>query len=105
MLAKHLTNQGLLGDTMGIDKTAKMEWMDCRVGLHFQQQHGGCTDEMEVTIIDSVEPGNHKLLDRKEEEWIHRLRNMDYMEQGGMNVRYDLKRNSRGQCKCKFCNG
>ena len=75
------------------------------LGLHFQQFHGGCTDEMEVTIIDSVEPGNHTLLDRKEEEWIHRLRTMDYMEQGGMNVRDDLKRSSRGQCKCKFCKG
>ena len=27
MLAKHLTNEGLLGDTMGIDKTAKVEWV------------------------------------------------------------------------------
>ena len=31
-------------------------------------------EEMELVILDSVEPGNHSLLDVKEEEWIHRLR-------------------------------
>ena len=66
-------------------------------GIHFQQFNGGCTDEKEVIIIYSVEPGNHTLFDRKEEEWIHGLRTMDYMKQGGMNVRNDLKRILRGQ--------
>ena len=60
-------------------------------------------DEMEVVIIDSVEPGNHPLLDQKEEEWIHKLKTMDYMGQGGLNIRDDLKRSSRANCKCKFC--
>ena len=73
------------------------------LGQHFQQAHGGNVDQMEIIIIDSVQPGNHPLLDQKEEEWIHRLRTMDHMEQGGMNIRDDLKRNSKGKCKCKFC--
>ena len=81
---------------------------DCQTGVgglgqHFNQMHGGSLDELEITIIDSVEPGNHRLLDQKEEEWIHRLRTMDYMNQGGMNIRDDLKRNAKGKCKCKFC--
>ena len=58
---------------------------------------------MEIVIIDSVQPGNHDLLDRKEEEWIHRLRTMDNMGQGGLNIRDDLKRSNRGKCKCNFC--
>ena len=61
-------------------------------------------DDMEIVIIDSVQPGNHDLLDQKEEEWIHRLRTMDIMGQGGLNIRDDLKRTTRGKCKCKFCN-
>ena len=73
------------------------------LGQHFYQQHGGCMEEMEVVIIDSVQPGNHELLDQKEEEWIHRLRTMDYMGQGGLNIRDDLRRSSRSNCKCKFC--
>ena len=60
-------------------------------------------DDMEIVIIDSVQPGNHDLLDQKEEEWIHRLRTMDIMGQGGLNIRDDLKRTNRGKCKCKFC--
>ena len=35
--------------------------------------------ELVITIIDIVEPGNHSLLDRKEEEWIHRLKTMDHI--------------------------
>ena len=80
---------------------------DCRAGVdglgqHFKEYHGGSLEELEIVIIDSVQPGNHQLLDKKEEEWIHRLRSMDHMEQGGMNLRDDLKRNTKG--KCKFCN-
>ena len=48
------------------------------VGRHYGHrqdcQTGGNMDELEVIIIDSVQPGNHALLDQKEEEWIHRLR-------------------------------
>ena len=57
---------------------------------------------MEIVIIDSVQPGNHDLLDQKEEEWMHRLRTMDIMCQGGLNICDDLKRTNRGKCKCKF---
>ena len=73
------------------------------LGQHFYQNHGGCMEEMEIVIIDSVQPGNHQLLDQKEEEWIHNLRTMDYMGQGGLNIRDDLKRSNRGNCKCNFC--
>ena len=52
-------------------------------------------DDMEIVIIDSVQPGNHDLLDQKEAEWIHRLRTMDIMGQGGLNIRDDLKRTNR----------
>ena len=41
-------------------------------------------EEIEVVIIDSVQPVNHDLLDQKEEEWIHGLRTMEYMGQGGL---------------------
>ena len=51
-------------------------------------------DELEVTIIDSVEPGNHSLLYTKEEEWIHRFKTMDYLGMGGMNLMDDIKTNS-----------
>ena len=47
------------------------------LGQHFFADHGGCVEDMEVVIIDSVEPGNHSLLDQKEEEWIQRLKTMD----------------------------
>ena len=60
-------------------------------------------EEMELVIIDSVEPENHSLLDVKEKEWIQRLRTMDIMNQGGLNIRDDLKRRDRGKCNCKFC--
>ena len=81
---------------------------DCQPGVgglgqHFRQAHGGNMDDLEITIIDSVQPGNHLLLDQKEEEWIHRLRSMEYMNQGGMNIGDDLKRNTRATCRCKFC--
>ena len=76
---------------------------DCQTGVgglgeHVHQAHGGNMDDLEVIIIDSVQPGNHPLLDQKE-EWIHRLRTMEYMTQGGMNIRDDLKRNTRVTCK------
>ena len=81
---------------------------DCKAGVgglgqHFHQHHAGSMEELVITIIDSVEPGNHSLLDRKEEEWIHRLKTMDHMGMGGMNVRDDIKRNTNIKCKCKFC--
>ena len=59
-------------------------------------------EEMELVIIDSIEQGNHSLLDDKEEEWIHILRTMDSMNQGGLNIRDDLKRKDRGKFNCKF---
>ena len=73
------------------------------LGEHFFADHGGCVEDMEVVIIDSVEPGNHSLLDQKEEEWIQRLKTMDNMGQGGLNKRDELKRNNGASCKCKFC--
>ena len=73
------------------------------LGQHFFADHGGCVQDMEVVIIDSVEPGNHSLLDQKEEEWIQRLKTMDNMGQGGLNLRDELKRNNGASCKCKFC--
>ena len=42
---------------------------------------------MEVVSIHSVQPGNHYLMDQKEEDWIHRLRTMEYKDQGGVNIR------------------
>jgi hypothetical protein len=60
-------------------------------------------EDMELVIIDSVEPGNHSLLDVKEEEWKQRLRTMDTMNQGGLPIRDDSKRRDRGKCNCKFC--
>ena len=70
---------------------------DCQSGVgglgqHFYHHHGGSMEEMELVIIDSVEPGNDSLLDVKEEEWIQRLRTMDTMNQGGLNIR-DLTMN------------
>ena len=73
------------------------------LGEHFFADHGGCVEDMEVVIIDSVEPGNHSLLDQKEEEWIQRLKTMENMGQGGLNLRDELKRNNGASCKCKFC--
>jgi hypothetical protein len=35
------------------------------LGQHLHQAHGGNMDDLEITIIDSVQPGNHLLLDRK----------------------------------------
>ena len=60
-------------------------------------------EDLEIVIIDRVQPGNLDLLDRKEEEWIGRLRTMDNMGQGGLNIIDDLKRSNMGNCKCKFC--
>ena len=47
---------------------------------------------MKLTIIDSVAPGNHTALDRKEEFWISMLRTMDTMGYGGLNRREELER-------------
>ena len=82
---------------------------DCQTGVgglgqHFHQNHAGCMDDMEIVIIDGVQPGNHQLLDQKEEEWIQRMRTMDYMGQVGLNIRYKLKRSNRGNCNCNFGN-
>ena len=37
------------------------------LGAHYFEHHGGSTNTMQITIIDSVAPGNHSALDYKEE--------------------------------------
>ena len=73
------------------------------LGKHFKEKHGGSTDSLQLTIIDSVAPGNHKLLDEKEAKWIHQLKTMADMGFGGMNLREDLLRKQRRTCTCGFC--
>ena len=34
------------------------------LGAHYHEHHGGSTDTMQITIIDSTAPGNHASLDR-----------------------------------------
>ena len=60
---------------------------------------------MEITIIDSVAPGNHDQLDFKEEFWIYQLRTMDTMGFGGLNRREETERGSRESCSCRYCKG
>ena len=62
------------------------------LGAHYHEHHGGNTATMKLTIIDSVAPGNHTALDRKEEFWINMLRTMDTMGYGGLNRREELER-------------
>ena len=68
-------------DCVGPHYDQRQDCQSCIVGLgqHFYQQYGGCMEEMEVVIIDSVQPGNHDLLDLKEDEWVHRLRTIEHM--------------------------
>ena len=58
---------------------------------------------MELTIIDSVAPGNHSLLDHKEEFWMYQLKTLDFMGWGGLNRRDDLVRQDRSLCDCSYC--
>ena len=67
------------------------------------QAHGRNMDDLGVIMIDTVQPGNHPMLDQKEEDSSHRLRITDYMTQGGMNIKDNLKRNTRATYRCKFC--
>ena len=76
-----MTREGSLEGIMAIDRIARLGWV-AWVSI-FSKANGGCLEQIEIIIIDSVQPGNHPLLDQKEEEWIHRLRTMYHMEQGG----------------------
>jgi hypothetical protein len=40
-------------------------------GADLPNTHSTIYITLEITIIDSVQPGNHLLLDQNEEEWIH----------------------------------
>ena len=73
------------------------------LGKHFKEHHGGSTASLQLIVIDSVAPGNHKGLDEKEAKWIHQLKTMDDMGFGGMNLREDLLRETRRSCTCGFC--
>ena len=75
------------------------------LGAHYHEHHGGSTATMEITIIDSVAPGNHDQLDFKEEFWIYQLRTMDTMGFGGLNRREETDRGSRESCSCRYCKG
>ena len=61
-----------------------------------------------MTTIDTVEPGNHSELDKKEEAWIYRLKTLDTMGHGGLNSRDELARSNtdraRLSCSCVSCN-
>ena len=60
-----------------------------------------------LTIIDTVETGNHIELDKKEEAWIYRLKTLDSMGHGGLNSRDELARNNKDRarlaCTCITC--
>ena len=73
------------------------------LGSHYHGNHGGSTATMVLTVIDTVAPGNHDQLDRKEEFWMHQLRTLDYMGWGGLNRRDDLVRKDRSSCDCRYC--
>ena len=73
------------------------------LGLHFKNHHGSSTDHLQLIVIDSVAPGNHKELDEKEARWIHQLKTMEEMGFGGLNLREDLLRGTRRNCTCGFC--
>ena len=71
--------------------------------LHFKNKHGSSTENLQLIVIDSVAPGNHKELDEKEARWIHQLKTMGEMGFGGMNIREDLLRGTRKNCTCGYC--
>ena len=73
------------------------------LGLHFKNHHGGSTESMQLIIIDSVAPGNHKELDEKEAKWMYQLKTMDEMGFGGLNIREELLRGTRMACTCGYC--
>ena len=73
------------------------------LGKHFKEHHNGSTEHLQITIIDSVKPGNHKDLDEKEAKWIYQLRTMDDMGFGGLNIREELSRGTRKTCTCGYC--
>ena len=77
------------------------------LGGHYYTHHGGSVETMVLTIIDTVEPGNHVELDRKEEAWIYRLKTLDTMGHGGLNSRDELSRNNKDRarlaCTCITC--
>ena len=78
------------------------------LGDHYFKHHGGSVETMMLTIIDTVEPGNHSELDKKEEAWIYRLKTLDTMGHGGLNSRDELARSNtdraRLSCSCVSCN-
>ena len=81
---------------------------ECKSGTsglrkHFKEKHGGSTETLQLIVIDSVAPGNHKELDKKEAKWIHQLKTMEDMGLGGMNIREDLLRVTRKSCTCGYC--
>ena len=82
--------------------------LDCKAGKgglgeHYDQHHGGNVDTMEITIIDCAPPGNHALLDHKEEFWMYQLKSLEEMGYDGLNKRDDLRRQDRESCNCKYC--
>ena len=85
---------------------------DCKsgtggLGSHYFTHHGGSTETMDIVVIDSVEPGDHEGLDRKEEYWIYQLKTLDTMGHGGLNNRDELVRKQRDKarlyCSCISC--
>ena len=89
--AKNATSRG------GLYKQHAGHRRDCASGIgglgaHYFEHHGGSTNTMQITIIESVAPGNYSALDYKEEFWISMLRTMDTMGYGGLNRREELER-------------
>ena len=60
------------------------------LGSHYKEHHGGSTNSLQLIVIDSVTPGDHKSLDEKEAKWIHQLKTMDDMGIAGLKLREDL---------------
>ena len=76
---------------------------DGGLGAHYHEFHGGSTDTMKITIIDSVAPGQHDRLDFKEEFWIYQLRTMATMGFGGLHQREEMERKTRYNCEYVEC--
>ena len=62
---------------------------------------------MELAIIDTVELGDHALLDQKKEAWIYQLKSLGSMGYGGANSRDEMQRGvkvrARLICCCTTC--
>ena len=58
---------------------------------------------MELVIIDTVEPGDHALLDQKEEAWIYQLKSLDSMGYGGLNSRDEMQRSMKDRARLSCC--